>query len=94
MRTRFTAHVLSALILGSALSLFGWWYDARMFAQGKQAYLAEKSALFDRRVTDQGTRVVSCVVGVTLVGGGFAVYELLAMAIFAVIKPRSGQGAA
>jgi hypothetical protein len=94
MRTRFTARVLAAIILGIVFWAGVALEDAADRGKGKQAFLVRQAERFDKVITRGHMRVSSCISAVAFVGAGVAAYELVGLAIYSVIRPRGKSGAA
>ncbi len=93
MRTRFMSHVVAAVLLGIVLGVVTARSRSTDRAKGREAYLAEQARHFDKNVAKPRS-VFTCVAGVGFSGFVFGVYELLALGIYGVIRPRENAGAA
>ena len=94
LRTRFVAHVVAAVLLGVSFWVLSSWHVSRLRAKGRQTYLADQAAYFDTRVVNHRWRITSCAGAVVYIGASAGLYELVALGIYAGIKPKDGGRAA
>ena len=85
---RTKARVLALIVLAVAYSFFEHSRTLRHHDMGRTAYLASQAKLFDRFYASPPSRAKSLVVGTFVACASVGVYELLALAIYALLQAK------
>lgn len=94
MNARTKARILAAVVFAVLLGLVARQFERNSGAMGKEAYVASQAARFDKFYAKLHPISHHLAVGALIAGVALGAYELLALGIYAVIKPRRESGAA
>lgn len=86
MRESKASRVIAAIFLGVLFGLYKHFQQTRWVAQGRDAYLADQSKLFDKIVQNHSS-VTMLIAGVILAAVVFGLYEVIAAAFGKFVRP-------
>ena len=93
MSARPLSRLLAAGILGIAFGIFSVWHVSTLRAKGRQAYVVDQAEYFEKRVATEHSNLFGFAVAGAYIVAWVGIYELLAFAIHAAIKPRGEKDA-
>jgi hypothetical protein len=91
---RRTGRLVAVACIGMALGVGAYFTDARKRTGGKEAFMEAQAHRFDRFVSKPHDLVPEVLSGTVFAGSAVGAYELIAWALYLVIKPAKKEGAA
>jgi len=90
MKRTGAGRVLAAIFLGVVSGVYLHYRQMRELAEGRGAYLAQRSHYFDR-VTQLHSMGLTLVAGVIIAAVGVGLYELIAAGITSILPPSTAE---